>query len=181
MTLDGQICHVSTGAHALLMLCDGLREGGASRDRLSRPPHELARGVLPTLLLTMHGSRLPVSADPSPLAVWLVHDTLTGPLHATALLLSPLHPTAASFVQVMLRRLEPRRLVVGRALRSLPLTTGQLAVCRELHHGGSRTAVAARPGVSPTTVVDPARKIHDALGVRSALYLWALPDSRLLG
>jgi len=29
--------------------------------------------------------------------------------------------------------------------------------------------------------VDPARKIHDALGVRSALYLWALPDSRLLG
>jgi len=175
MTLDGNICHVSAGLHTLLMLS----EGGASRDLLSRPLQQLGRGVLPAMLLKLRESRRPVSADSSPSAVSLVQDTVAGPLHATALLLAPLQPAAAPLVQVTLRRLEPRRLAVERALRSLPLTPGQAAVCRELYHGHSRVEVAARLGVSTATVVDHVRKIYNSLGVRTAMDLRALLDSRL--
>jgi len=175
MTLDGNICHVSAGAQTLLMLS----EGGASRDLLSRPLHELGGGVLPALLLKLRESRRAASADRAPLAVSLVQDTVAGPLQASATLLAPLQPAAAPLVQVTLRRLEPRRLAVERALRSLPLTPGQAAVCRELLHGRSRTEAAARLGVSTATVVDHVRKIYGALGVRTAMDLRALLDSRL--
>jgi DNA-binding CsgD family transcriptional regulator len=173
LTLGGEVCHASVGAHALLLLCDG----GASRDRLSRPLSELAQGLLPLLLARL---RLPVAPQHRPGSLNLVHPTVAGPLHASAALLAPQRPGAEPLVQVTLRRMEPQRLALERVLRALPLTAGQATVCRELYHGASQAEAAARLGVGAATVVDHVRKAYGALGLRSATELRALLDRRML-
>lgn len=173
LTLEGVVCHASAGAHALLLLC----EGGASRDRLSRPWSELAQGLLPLLLARL---RRPAAPQPWTGSLRLVHPTAAGPLHANATLLGPQQPGASPLVQVTLRRMEPKRLALERVLRALPLTAGQTTVCRELHYGASQAEVATRLGVAPATVVDHLRKVYGALGLRSTQELRALLDRQLL-
>ena len=75
-----------------------------------------------------------------------------------------------------LRRLEPHRVALERALRALPLTPGQMAVCRELYHGRSHAQISGQLGVAPATVVDHVRKVYQTLDLRSTLELRARVD-----
>ena len=67
-------------------------------------------------------------------------------------------------------------MALQRALRSLPLTAGQMAVCRELVQGHSQADIGRRLGVATATVVDHVRKAYQALDVRSVLELRAVVD-----
>lgn len=171
LTLDGEVCHASAGAHRLLLLA----EGGASRETLSRPLLHLGRGLVGGLL---HRLR---EAAPGPLAptLELQHAVPAGRLHARATLLAPLRPGGEPLAQVALRRLEPHRVALERVLAGLPLTPGQMAVCRELYRGGTHADVARRLGVATATVIDHLRKTYGALDLRSAGELRALVDARL--
>lgn len=173
LTLDGQVCHTTAGAHALLLRCDG----GASRDRLSRPLTDLADSLLLGLLSRLRQQPILPSAQR---VLNVVHPTPAGPLQASATLLVPRQRETEPLVQVMLRLMEPQSVALERALRVLPLTRGQATVCRELYRGVSQAEVAAFLGVSQATIVDHVRKAYLALGLRSAFELRALLDRHML-
>ena len=172
LTLQGQLCHASAGAHRLLLMA----EGGAGRDSLSTPLDLLAGRLLPVLLARLRKQVLdepgPVLAPPPSIS----HDTAAGQFVALGTLLRPLQAGASPLAQVTLRRLEPHRVALERALRALPLTAGQMAVCRELYHGRSHALIGARLGVAPATVVDHVRKVYRALDLRSTMELRAKVD-----
>lgn len=173
MTLQGTLCHASPGAHRLLLMA----EGGASRDSLSTPLDMLANRLLPMLLARLREraqDRPGESLAPPPS---ITHDTAAGQFLASGLLLRPLQRGTEALAQVTLRRLEPHRVALERALRALPLTAGQTAVCRELYGGRSHAQISAQLGVAPATVVDHVRKVYQRLDLRSALELRARVDS----
>ena len=173
---DGRVCHASAGARRLLMLA----RGGITREGLEAPLEVLAGPLLQPML---HLLRLQPGMPPPQTAV---HDNAFGRFTLVATVLAPL-PTVAvpgvppvPLVQVMLHWSEPHHQALQRALRQLPLTAGQAAVCRELYNGLSQAAIGSRLGVSPTTVVDHARKLYRTLGVRSVMELRALIDEAVL-
>ena len=98
---------------------------------------------------------------------------------ASGLLLRPLQRGPAPLAQITLRRLEPHRVALERALRHLPLTPGQTTVCRELYHGRSHGSIGDRLGVAPATMVDHVRKVYQALDLRSAAELRAALDAHI--
>ena len=109
----------------------------------------------------------------------ITHETAAGQFVASASLLRALYPGHEPLAQVTLQRLEPHAVALQRALRSLPLTAGQMAVCRALVQGHSHIDIGQRLGVTPATVVDHVRKAYQALDVRSALELRAVVDRRM--
>jgi DNA-binding CsgD family transcriptional regulator len=116
----------------------------------------------------------------------ITHETAAGQFAASGTVLRPISgggggSSGAPLAQITLRRLEPHRVALARALRSLPLTPGQMAVCRELYHGRSHHDIGQRLRVAPATVVDHARKAYDRLEVRSTLELRAALDDRITG
>ena len=172
LTLQGRVCHASPGAHRLLLMA----EGGASRDSLSRPLDVLAGRLLPMLLARLRElARVQVHRVTAP-PPSITHETAAGQFVASGHVLRALNEGQEPLAQVTLRRLEPHRVALERALRALPLTAGQVAVCRQLHHGRSHAQIASRLGVAPATVVDHVRKVYRALDVRSALELRAAVD-----
>ena len=171
LTADGRVCHTSAGAHSLLLLADG----GVSRDRLSRPLHDLVGGLLRLLLVRL--ARAHPQHGAAAVATML-QSTDSGPLRASATRLAPLDG-GQPLVHVALQRLEPHRVALHRALTRLALPPGQAAVCRELYHGRSHAEIAQRLGIAPATVVDHVRKVYGTLNVRSALELRAVLDSRM--
>ena len=173
LTLQGQLCHASPGAHRLLLMA----EGGAGRDTLSTPLDLLAGRLLPALLARLRervheGPAQMLAPPPS-----ITHETAAGQFVASGTLLRALQADASPLAQVTLRRLEPHRVALERALRALPLTAGQMAVCRELYHGHTHAQIGEQLGVAPATVVDHVRKVYQALDLRSALALRARVDS----
>jgi DNA-binding CsgD family transcriptional regulator len=168
---DGRVCHASAGARRLLMLA----RGGINRQGLEAPLEVLAGPLLQPLLRALHG-------QPGTPPQTVVHDNAWGRFSLVATVLAPLPAVAmpgvpaASLVQVMLHWSEPHHQALQRAFRRLPLTAGQVAVCRELYQGLSQAAIGGRLGVSPTTVVDHARKLYRTLGVRSVMELRAMID-----
>ncbi len=175
MTLQGQVRHASPGAHRLLLMA----EGGASRDTLSKPLDLLAGRLLPMLLMRLREQArgaVPSGSGPMPS---ITHETAAGQFVASASWLRALEPGHEPLAQVTLQRLEPHAVALQRALRSLPLTAGQMAVCRELVQGHSQADIGTRLGVATATVVDHVRKAYQALDVRSALELRAVVDSRI--
>jgi DNA-binding CsgD family transcriptional regulator len=208
LTLQGQVLHATPGAHGLLLMA----EGGISRDSLSRPLDALAGRLLPMLLAPLRERLLLPVALRGP-APSVTHETRSGQFVARGELLQPMAaagaaavaagapgftgrtgPTASTSVlgttgpapamaQITLRRLEPHRVALERALRALQLcaglTAGQVAVCRELYHGRAHADIGARLGISATTVVDHIRKAYRALDLRSALELRAVLDGRI--
>jgi len=170
LTLDGQLCHASAGAHRLLLMADG----GASRAALSRPLDALAGHLLPRLLACV--ARREAAADTLLPPPSLTQTNASGQFVASAVLLQPLGAREPPLVQVTLRRHEPHGVALERALRGLPLTPGQVAVCRELYHGRSHAHIGQRLGVAPATVVDHVRKIYRALELRSTLELRGVLD-----
>ena len=176
LTLQGTLCHASPGAHRLLLMA----EGGAGRDSLSTPLDLLANRLVPMLLTRLRqraqdtlGQSVGQSLAPPPS---ITHETAAGQFLASGLLLRPLQQGSEPLAQVTLRRLEPHRVALERALRALPLTAGQVAVCRELYGGRSHAQISAQLGVAPATVVDHVRKAYQTLDLRSTLELRARVD-----
>ena len=178
LTLQGQVCHASPGAHRLLLMA----EGGASRATLSRPLDMLAGRLVPMLLARLRqqvsGPGAVALASPPSLAPppSITHETPAGQFVASGLLLRALHEDRQPLAQITLQRLEPHRVALERALRALPVTPGQMAVCRHLYHGHTQDQIGQRLGVATATVVDHVRKLYLALDVRSALELRTVLD-----
>jgi DNA-binding CsgD family transcriptional regulator len=174
LTLQGEVCHASPGAHRLLLMA----EGGASRQSLSKPLDLLAGQLLPMLLSRLRQQLHPGGPGQAP-PPSITHETAAGQFVATGRVLRPLHPGPAPLAQVTLQRLEPHRVALERALRNLPLTPGQAAVCRELVDGRTHAQISQHLGVAPATVVDHVRKAYQALDVRSTLELRAVVEGRI--
>lgn len=173
LTMTGRLCHASPGAMRLLLLADG----GMAPATLARPLGHLGDGVLSVLLQQVHGvAALPPGQAPLPR---LTHQNAWGRFVLDGHLLQAQGPGIEPLVMVQLTRWEPHHVALNRALRSLPLTPGQAAVCRELYHGASQGEAAERLGVATATVVDHVRKAYRALELRSTLELRALLDSRI--
>ena len=175
LTLRGQVCHASAGAHRLLLMA----EGGASRDSLSRPLELLGGRLLPMLLSRLQEQARALAGHIATPPPSITHETAAGQFVASGRLLRGLGHEQPPLAQVLLRRLEPHRVALERALRVLPLTPGQMAVCRQLYKGHSHAQISSHLGVAPATVVDHVRKVHRALDVRSALELRAVVDSAI--
>lgn len=181
LTLDGTLCHASDGAQRLLLMA----AGGASRDRLSRPLALLADPLLSMLLLRLRDraaqqatpeGRAAVALAPPPS---IVHETPAGQFVARGELLRPATPGHAPLAQVTMQRLEPHRVALERALRALPITAGQMAVCRGLYAGLTQAEIGRRLGVAPATVIDHTRKVYRTLGIGSTSELRDAVDARI--
>ena len=175
LTLQGDVCHTSPGAHRLLLMA----EGGASRASLSKPLDLLAGRLIPMLLARLRERALAGPAQSVAPPPSITHETAAGQFVASGLLLRPVQRGAAPLAQITLRRLEHHRVALERALRHLPLTPGQIEVCRALYHGGSHSGIGQQLGVAPATVVDHVRKVYQALDLRSAMELRAVLDARI--
>ncbi len=165
---DGRPCHASPGAWQLLLMA----EGGASRAGLDRLRQQPSGPLLQPLLLQLqrHPDR--------PARVQL--DNAAGRFVAHGMRLAAVPGLALpALVQASLRRHEPRRIALERALRALPLTPGQAAVCRALVDGQPQARIAQALGVAPSTVVDHVRKAYRALDVHSVVELRALLDAQI--
>ena len=171
LTLDGQACHASAGALRLLLMADG----GASRDSLSRPLQALGGPLVPAVLARLRQA-------PATAAV-VSHSNTAGRFVASGRLLQPLvgpaPATPPPLVQLSLLRHEPKRVALERALHSLPITPGQMAVCRALYQGEPQSRIGQALGVAPSTVVDHVRKAYRALDLHSVLDLRNLLDARI--
>jgi DNA-binding CsgD family transcriptional regulator len=183
LTLDGQLCHASTGAERLLLMA----AGGASRDRLSRPLAQLGAPLVPMLLLRLREraaqqltpeGRAAAALAPAPS---IVHETPAGQFVARGELLRAAQPGGAPLAQLTLRRLEPHRVALERALRALPVTPGQMAVCRGLYAGLTQAEIGRRLGVAPATVIDHTRKVYRTLDIGSQAALRDVIDARIGG
>lgn len=161
----GQVCHASPGARRLLMLA----RGGMTRERLDMPLDVLA-GPLLDLLRRQVRQQAPCT-DPC----LLTQENAWGQFTFAATPLLPMGG-AEALVQVMIHWSESHPAALQRALRRLPITTGQAVVCRALYEGQPQTRISQQLGVSPTTVIDHVRKVYRALDVRSAQELRARID-----
>ena len=179
LTLEGQVCHASAGAHGLLLMA----EGGAARHALSKPIELLADGLVSMVLARLRDLDRKAQAGTASAALAppasVTHETRAGQFVATGLLLRPLQRGAPRLAQVTLQRLEPHRVATERALRALPLTTGQRAVCRELLQGRTHSQIGQTLGVATATVVDHVRKLYQTLDLRSTLELRARVDAQI--
>ena len=181
LTLDGCTLQASAGAHRLLLLADD----GLHARSLSEPIDTVVARLLSGLLVPL---RLHVTATPGVdprTAPTLTRLNAYGRFDASATLLRPPSPAAITtgpvepLVQVTLRWLEPMPVALSRALRALPITAGQAAVCRELYEGQAQPEIAQRLGVAPSTVADHVRKVYRLLDVTSAWDLRLLLDRRI--
>ena len=197
LSTDGTVCHASAGAWRWLLMAGG----GASREALSRPALAMGGPLLGQVMgqvMAQLNARMAAQCaagrhQASGLGqgqglglglglglgqvVQVVQTTAAGRFVASGQVLQALGDGVAPLVQISLRRHEPHRVALERALRSLPVTPGQMAVCRALYHGEPQRGLARRLGVSATTVVDHARKAYRTLDLHSAQELRALLDS----
>jgi DNA-binding CsgD family transcriptional regulator len=177
LTLAGELCHASPGAMRLVLMA----EGGASPERLAAPWSPRQGRLVPMLLARLReraaGGPAQVLAPPPS----ITHETAAGQFVASGTLLRPLAPDLAPLAQVTLRRLEPHRVALERALRALPLTPGQIAVCRGLYAGQTQAQIGQHLGVAPATVIDHVRKLYRTLDLGSVHELRGLVDARISG
>lgn len=165
---DGIVRHATPGARRLLMLA----RGGITRERLEMPL-ELLAGDSVSLLL--HALRQPHAQSAAPA---FSHQNAWGRFTTQGHRLRSLGAQAAMF-QIDLGWSVPHGVALERVLRQLPLTPGQLAVCRQLYRGQAQAEIARGLRVAPSTVVDHVRKLYRTLELRSAAELRALLDARI--
>lgn len=166
---EGRVCHASAGARRLLMLA----RGGMTRERLEMPLDLLARPALDLLLRALRQPRPGPPPSVTQDNAWGAFTFVAQPLAATAGAGAGRGPAW----QVLVHWSEPHHHALQRALRRLPLTAGQITVCRALYQGHSQAAIGQRLGVAPTTVIDHVRKLYRALEVRSAAELRGVLDA----
>jgi DNA-binding NarL/FixJ family response regulator len=109
----------------------------------------------------------------------IVHETPAGQFVARGELLRPVQGESLPLAQITLRRLEPHRVALERALRALPITAGQIAVCRGLYAGLTQAEIGRRLGVEPATVIDHTRKVYRTLDIGSQTELRDVLDTRI--
>ena len=175
LTLGGELCHASPGAERLLLMA----QGGASPDRLAHPGQPGHWPLLALLLARLReragaGAAQVLAPPPS-----IVHETAAGQFVASGMLLRARRAAEAPLAQVTLHRLEPHRVALERALRCLPLTPGQAAVCRGLYGGQTHAQLGHQLGVASATVIDHVRKAYRTLDLNSVHELRALLDARI--
>lgn len=175
LTLAGELCHASPGAERLLLMA----QGGASPERLAHPGRPGRWQLLAMLLARLReqagaGAAQVLAPPPS-----IVHETAAGQFVASGLLLRARRSGEPPLAQVTLRRMEPHRVALERALRCLPLTPGQAAVCRGLYRGHTHAQIGQQLGVASATVVDHVRKAYRTLDLNSVHELRALLDARI--
>ncbi|RVU44486.1 helix-turn-helix transcriptional regulator [Rubrivivax rivuli] len=175
LTLDGALCHASPGAERLLLLADG----GLTPDRLAHPLPVVRVPLMAWLLARLRERAAAGAAEVLAPPPSLVHENGAGQFVASGTLLRARSPGEAPLAQVTLRRLEPHRVALERCLRGLPLTPGQLAVCRGLFEGQTHGQIGQQLGVATATIIDHVRKIHDALDLRSSDELRQLLSQRM--
>ncbi len=175
LTLEGALCHASAGAERLLLMADG----GLTPDRLARPLQPAQMHLLALLLARLRERARAGAAEVLAPPPSIVHETAAGQFVASGTLLRARLAGEPPLAQVTLRRLEPHRVALERALRSLPLTPGQLAVCRGLFHGHTHGQIGRQLGVATATVTDHVRKIHGTLDLHSSEELRALLSQRI--
>jgi DNA-binding CsgD family transcriptional regulator len=173
LTLAGELCHASPGAERLLLMA----QGGASPDRLAHPGQPGHWQLLAMLLARLReqaaaGAAQVLAPPPS-----IVHETAAGQFVASGMLLRARRTGEPPLAQVTLRRLEPHRVALERALRCLPLTAGQAAVCRGLYGGHTHAQIGQQLGVASATVIDHVRKAYRTLDLNSVHELRALLDA----
>lgn len=165
---DGRPGHASLGAWRLLLMAAGGASAAALDSLAQQPGGPLLQALQAQL---RHRPDTPAQVR---------HDSSAGRFVATGQRLAALPGTAGqALVLVTLRRHEPRRVALERALRNLPLTPGQAAVCRGLDGGQSQAQIARTLGVAPSTVVDHLRKAYRVLDLHSAQELRTLLDRRI--
>lgn len=168
---EGSPCHASPGAWQLLLMAAGGASAAALDGMAQRPGGPVVQALLAQLR----------RAPDAPVQVQI--DSQAGRIVATGQRLAALPgrpgPGGQAVVLVTLRRHEPRRVALERALRNLPLTPGQAAVCRALDSGLPQAQIARSLGVAPSTVVDHLRKAYRTLDLHSAQELRALLDRRI--
>lgn len=175
LTLQGELCHASPGAERLLLMA----EGGLTPERLAAGWAGRQGRLLPMLLCRLRERALARPAQLLAPPPSIVHETPAGQFVASGQLLRATQGGQPPLAQVTLRRLEPHRVALERALRSLPLTPGQVAVCRGLYQGQTQAQIGQQLGVTPATVIDHVRKVYRTLDLASAHELRATLDARI--
>lgn len=168
LSADGIVRHATPGARRILMLA----RGGITRDRLELPLELLAGD---TLALLLHALKQPHPIAPVPS---FTHQNAWGRFGFQGHRLRSLDAHPPMF-QIDLAWSVPHAVALERALRRLPLTPGQLAVCRQLYRGEARADIARQLRVAPSTVIDHVRKLYRALELRSGAELRALLDAHI--
>lgn len=193
LTLDGQVCHASAGAWRWLLMASGgvtPRAVANLAGSLSATQGTAAAG---DPLLSLAGPGALLAQLLAPLRAWQARGGTgalpasrhsgAGPGGSWVAQAQALHPLPGSplppLVQVQLQRHEPHGVALERALRGLPVTPGQAAVCRALYHGQAQARIAEQLGVASTTVIDHVRKAYRALNLHTAQELRALLDLRM--
>ena len=176
---QGHPLHFSAGFERLLMLADS----GLSRDELQRPLVERLERMLGGLVKQLiERARQPMGVavlQPSPSLV-LVNAFGRFDAHGSVLRsVGAEHGQYSPKLHVALRRLEPLAVALHRALRSLPISGGQAAVCAALYAGQPQSEIARNLGVTLTTVVDHARKLYRTLDVSGRNELRDYLDQRI--
>lgn len=175
LTLAGELCHASPGADRLLLMA----QGGASPERLAQPGYPCHWPLLAMLLARLREHAAANAAQLLAPPPSIVHETTAGQFVASGVLLRARRAGEPPLAQVTLRRLEPHRVALERALRCLPLTPGQAAVCRGLYGGHTHAQIGQQLGVAAATVIDHVRKAYRTLDLNSAHELRALLDARI--
>lgn len=176
---SGHVLHATEGLERLLMLADD----GLSRDALWRTLDERVQRLLGHLVRqmierTQHLSGV-IATTPWP-SLTIVN--AFGRFDAHGSLLRPAGPwqdQSSTLLQIVLRRLELRTVALHRVLRALPISVGQKAVCAALYAGRTQPEIARTMGVTPTTVVDHARKLYRALQVNGSAEMREMLDRRI--
>ncbi len=179
---DGRLVQATAGACKALLLA----AGGPSQATLALAPQGLIDRLLGSIVhkaceQTRRAAMQAPHAQGRALVRWPSVSLFSafGRFDAHAMPLLPLHAGAPPLVQVTLQQLEPRQVAVHRALRGFELSAGQLSIGAALYEGIPQADIARRLGVAPSTVVDHARKLYNALGVAGSAGLRALLDERL--
>ncbi len=178
LTLQGELCHASPGAERLLLMA----EGGVTPERLAAGWAERQGRLLPMLLCRLRERAVVRPAQLLAPPPSITHETPAGQFVASGQLLRPARGARSGqppLAQVTLQRLEPHRVALERALRALPLTPGQIAVCRGLYQGQTQAQIGQQLGVAPATVIDHVRKVYRTLDLASAHELRATLDDRI--
>lgn len=178
LTLSGTVIGATAGAARLLMLADeGISQHATTLSTEALAMHQWSGLLAQLRSLARDGPHAGPRTWPS-----LTRLNALGRFDAQSMLLWPPAPGTGAdqpLAQVTLRWLEPQRLALARALRELPLTSGQAMVCSALLRGEPQGAIARRFGVAQSTVADHVRKIYRALDVGSTWALRSLVEGRI--
>ncbi len=154
----GELLHLSADALKLLLMA----HGGVTPETVRKSPRREDFGTL-SMLWQHHERGRGLSREGLSLTI----DNAWGRFVFDSEALAPLNLAEPPLVHVGIRHLEPKVVVLRRALEKLPLSITQREVCALLHGGRSQAEIASALSIAPSTVADHVRKIYSKLDVHS--------------